>query len=452
MAEFHSEVSSRELRMDRRQLLKWTAAAFAVGKFMNTEAALAAGECTATGSLVDLREGLKDVPRVTKDNNSIAAKDFLYWIDGPMNKALSGYTGNLETRARLSCTMHVKHSSESFIETVILTDANDNIIAQQYFDANSRLPEGGLAPYVIFENLALEKLTYKVFFIQNNREKPAVVFEHVIKDAQPSRFDYEHLSPQARAEHILSILTDELNDLTPQTGRIGTAVNYRFEKWLANEVRPDETVGTGFVTTPYGTWQNGPHTARARINQIYIDADNRGDFEIVVDFMHQDFPTDAHYMRYFLVLDPVGRVLGAVRRIFGGDSLPNQRVLIRKGFWTPIKKAVYNNLSAVEKSKCYAHQIGANTDTMFSGNAVAAAVNSGAHPYARMHYRHTGSDANQAVDTTVPNLENGFWLPADINDAKYKQLNQVNIINCPHIQILTDDKYHAIARACVKLR
>ncbi|MEY3902220.1 MAG: hypothetical protein RL189_1526 [Pseudomonadota bacterium] len=451
MAEFHSEVSSRELRMDRRQLLKWTAAALAVGKFMNTEAALAAGECTAIGNLVDLPEGLKDVPRLTKDNSSIAAKDFLYWIDGPMNMALSGYNGNLgqnralETRARLSCTMHVKHSSASYIETVILTDANDNIIAQQYFDANSRLPEGGFAPYVIFENLALEKQTYKVFFVQNNGDKPAVVFEHVIKDAQPSRFDYEHLSPQARAEHILSILTDELNDVTPQTANIKTSVNYRFEKWLANEVRSNETAGTGFVTTPYGTWQDSVHTARARINQIYIDADNRGDFEIVVDFMHGD-GDDAHYMRYFLVLDPVGRVLGAVRRISSGDSLSNQRVLIRKGFWTPVKTEVYNNLSAGEKSYCYGHRL--STDAMVKGDA--AIKESGVIPYARMHVRHTGTGAAQKVDESV--LEKGFWLPADVNDAKYRQLNQVNIINCPHIQILTDDKFHAIARACIKLR
>ncbi|NBW83322.1 hypothetical protein EBR21_16360, partial [bacterium] len=157
MAELHSEVTSKEFQMDRRQLLKWTAAALAAGKFMNVNEALAAGECTQIGNLSDLNKGLEGVTKVLSSTNAAAAKNFLYWIDGPMNAALNGFglaagsspAGVQTTRARLSCTMHLQQSSSSFIETVILTDSSYNIIAQQFYNADSRLPTGGYAPYTV---------------------------------------------------------------------------------------------------------------------------------------------------------------------------------------------------------------------------------------------------------------------------------------------------------------
>lgn len=443
MAELHSEVTSKEFRMDRRQLLKWTAAAVAAGKFMNINEALAAGECTQIGNLSDLTKGLEGVTKVTPTPGSVAAKSFLYWIDGPMNASLNGFGSGQTTRARLSCTMHLPQTSSSFIETVILTDSSYNIIAQQFYNADSRLPVGNYAPYAIFENLPLVKSnTYKVIFIQNNGAS-SVVFEHEIKDPQPSRFDYAHLSADARAEHILSILSSELNALASSSAMDGLppSVNYRFANFTTGDA--DETPGTGFVTTPFGTWQTGPHTARARVQKI---DQSSGDFEILVEFMHSDPQTDAHYMRYFLVLDPVGRVLGAVRRIKGGDSYSTavQSILVRKGFFTPINKTIYNSLPADEKLRCHGHN--RNTGALVTNQADL--MNANVEIYARLHVRH--NDAHTALDTTVGT--NGFWLPADAADAKYKQLNAVNIINCPHIQILTDDKLHALARCSMRLR
>ncbi|NBW81346.1 hypothetical protein EBR21_06290, partial [bacterium] len=218
---------------------------------------------------------------------------------------------------------------------------------------------------------------------------------------------------------------------------------YRFFNWEAGKTGPNETPGTGFVTTPFGTWQTGPHTARARIQKI--NADN-GDFEILLEFMHDDPRDDAHYMRYFLVLDPVGRVLGAVRRIKGGDSYPasGYPILVRKGFWTPINKTIYASLPADEQKKCYGHRTSDNALITNQSDLNATGV----EIYARLHVRH--NDTHTALDTTVGT--NGFWLPSDPNDPKYKQLNAVNIINCPHIQILTDDKLHALARCTMRLR
>ncbi|MEN9825420.1 MAG: hypothetical protein RI953_1165 [Pseudomonadota bacterium] len=446
MAELHSEVTSKEFRMDRRQLLKWTAAAVAVGKFMNFQEALAAGECTQIGNLSDLNKGLEGVSKILSSTNAAAAKNFLYWIDGPMNAALNGFGTSQTTRARLSCTMHLQQSSNSFIETVILADASYNIIAQQFYNYDSRLPVGSYAPYTVFENLPLDKSKiYKVIYVQNNGMNPAVVYEHEIKDPQPSRFDYAHLSVEARTEHILSILTSELNALSTATSMDGLppSVNYRFANWEAGKTTATETPGTGFVTTPFGTWQAGDHTARARIQKINSD---NGDFEILVEFMHNDPQSDAHYMRYFLVLDPVGRVLGAVRRIKGGDGYPTSvsNVLIRKGFWTPINLTIFNSLPDAEKQRCYGHRLSDNALITNQSDLTT----SGVQIFARLHVRH--NDAHTALDATVGN--NGFWLPADPADQKYKQLNAVNIINCPHIQILTDDKLHALARCSMRLR
>jgi len=417
--------------MDRRQLLKLTAAAVLAGKFINMDEAAASGACTMIGSLTNLNEGLKNVPKLDSSMDPQFAKDFLYWIDGPMNKAFDGYTGDLVTRARLSCVMHLPHNTSSYIESVILADENYSIIAQQYFDVGAALPMGSFAPYAIFENLNLEKSKkYKVIFIQNNGANPAAVYEHTIKDPQPSRFDYAHLSTTARDEHILAFLHTELN-----AQNATAAVNYRFKD------KPE--LGSGYITTPYGSWWDGPHTSRAKILNINRET---GDFEISVDFMHQDTlrqgdkEGEYHYMRYFLVLDPVGRVLGAVRRIWEGDDLTDGTVIVRKGFWTPIKKVVFPMLEDAEKQRCFAH------DTTFK---VVPAANIAGNTSVQLVYAplHTARTADGK-----PNKTEGFYFPADPTALLNRQLNRVNILNCPHIQILTDDKFHALARYSLRLR
>ena len=446
MAKLHSEVSSRAFQMDRRQLMKLTAAAVLAGKFINMDEAAAAEACTAIGKLSDLSEGLKDVPKKNSKMDESFGEDFLYWIDGPMNKALDGYTGDLVTRARLSCTMHLPHGPSSFIETVILTDAEDKIIAQQYFDPSSKLI-GGWAPYVVFENLDLDKSkSLKVLFIQNNNDKAAVVFEHEIKDPQPSRFDYAHLHTRAKNKHILGFLHEELN---AQSG--ASSVNYRFQYFPAGvtgKTKADtETAGSGFITTPFGTWFNGPHTARAKISNINKES---GDFEIVVDLMHGDTRKSAdkegdyHYMRYFMVLDPVGRVLGAVRRMYEGDDMYNGnagKVIVRKGFWTPIKKTMFGSLDAGDKSRCYGQS---TTDEVVANANINASDSNLKSIYAPLH---TVRTSDGKIDKS-----NGFFFPADPMNIQNIQLNSVNILNCPHIQIVTDDKYHALARCSLRLR
>jgi hypothetical protein len=434
MAKFHSEVSSKEFRIDRRQLMKMTAAAVLAGQFANMSEAAAADACTAIGSLSDLNDGLKDVP-VTKN----AGEDFLYWIDGPMNKALEGYAGkggDLVTRARLSCTMHLPHNSVSFIETVILTDSSNNILAQQYFDHNSKL-QGGWAPYVVFENLDLDKSkSIKVIFVQNNKDKPAVVFEHVITDPQPSRFDYAHLSSAARDKHILDFLHKELNVLDTS----GDAkVNYRFKYFPSGTKGTEDTAGSGFVTTPFGTWLNDPHTARAKILNINKST---GDFEIQLDLMHEDVG-ETHYMRYFMVLDPVGRILGAVRRRHNYDELTSGgSIIVKKGFWTPVKKDAYKLLDESDKKRSYGQTTGANPSVVVFANINPDSA-SLLHVYVPLHTE---------VSMGKPSKTSGYYFNEDPMDKRNIQLNAVNIVNCPHIHVVTDDKFHAMARCVFRLR
>ena len=97
--------------------------------------------------------------------------------------------------------------------------------------------------------------------------------------------------------------------------------------------------------------------------------------------MHSDINI-GHFMRYFIVADPVGRLLGLIERSFTtSGTVPVQRV--------------------------------------------------------------TELSSNKALIDTLKNAVPGdTWSAADI----------ANINDCPYVQIITEDKFDAIARQVVRLR
>ncbi|NBO38536.1 hypothetical protein EBU99_08130 [bacterium] len=399
-----TQVTTREYKIERRTLLKWTAAAIAVGKFVDFDEVLAAGECSALSDLPKLSEAIAGKPQINTNTN--VDPNFLYWIDGPLNTSLSGYpaSGALITRARLACTMHIDHGptlGKPFIETVALVNDANEVMAQNFYSPADGLSTGK-APFTVFENLALDPTkNYKVIYIKNLGTKDAMgnqqinIYVHTIdkSNIRPSRFDYTHLPELTRNTHILPMLHQELNGtIAAVAGGAPPAVNYKF-----NAGGP---TGTGYMTTPYGTWQMGPHTARATIKSIGAAGSvQAGEFDISVELMHGDDAGSAggHYMRWFIVLDPVGRVLGAVRRNFG-DGFAGSSVNVTRGFWT-----ITNSAGA--KDKMVVKDL--------SGNVIVSALS--------------------------PAVEEQYSKAA-------------SILDCPYIQILTDDKYHAMARCIMRLR
>ena len=179
----------------------------------------------------------------------------------------------------------------------------------------------------------------------------------------------------------------------------------------------DDDKKTGYVTTPFGATNQGPHTARAHIKKIETSGPNKGDFKIEIDFMHVD-GDEAHYMRYFLVLDPVGRVLGGVRRIHG-DGVTG-KVLVMRGFHTPRHSDPEKSPTSLVKKYEYDKK-----------------------EYLELH----GKRITKA--TNPPSL-------VAINSLTDKQrelyISSLSILDCPFISIYTDDRHHAIARFSIRLR
>jgi hypothetical protein len=295
--------------------------------------------------------------------------------------------------------MNLLHTAASFIESVSLVEdpaGSKTLIAQTFYGPSAGTITGR-APYTVFENLELDYAkSYQILYVKNVGGM-ITVYQHTIVNPEPSRFDYKH-APGSEQEQVESFMPDLV-------GELRVSNRYHFKA---------DNTKTGYVTTPFGTTQGGHH-AKAHIKNIVTSGANKGDFEIEIDFMHDDID-DAHYMRYFLVLDPVGRVLGGVRRIHG-DGVKS-KVLVKRGFHTP--KHSTSPASLGEKYK--------------DDNKVS---------YLELHGQRITTAENRLslVDIQLLNAA-----------QKIQYIDSLSILDCPFISIYTDDRHHAIARFSIRLR
>lgn len=408
-----SKVTVKEFTIERRALLKWTAAALVAGKAVDFEEVFAAGECKA----VEPAQASAEVAqKILMAKAMPANNEFLYWIDGPITDGLPDYptkAGNdrFGQRGRLACVMNTTHTKAEYIESVTLVEVGQAApLAQVFYGPGSGLTQTGKAPYTIFENLALDSSkTYRVIYVKNKGEgKELSVFQHTIVQPRQSRFDLRHLI-KSGADGVEGgeghLTKQQVDDLYPPflMGELRQNNNY-----FATQ-DPMASTRTGLVQTPFSaTFNDAAHTAVAYVKNIVpAGLNNSGDFEIQVHFMHGDGDA-SHYMRYFLVLDPVGRVLGGVRRSHGDGVSAN--VLVKRGFHTPASSAVDG------KTLRYMHEN-------------------------KFYYDIFGTSA---VD--------GQPIMALTPQDKVKFIDSINILDCPYVQILTDDRFHAIARCIMRLR
>jgi hypothetical protein len=148
-------------------------------------------------------------------------------------------------------------------------------------------------------------------------------------------------------------------------------------------------------------------------------------------------------MRYFMVLDPVGRILGAVRRRHNYDELTSGgSIIVKKGFWTPVAKDAYKLLDESDKKRSYGQTKEANPSVVVFANINPDSA-SLLHVYVPLHTE---------VSMGKPSKTSGYYFNEDPMDKRNIQLNAVNIVNCPHIHVVTDDKFHAMARCVFRLR
>jgi len=245
-------------------------------------------------------EGIKVTANtVTIQDQSKADLGLEYWIDG-LHLADGPMGSDVISRATLAVfNSKFQQSPTDYVELVELRDSADRVLAQRFLrpqQSNSK----GQAPYVIFEDLKLNyRETYLIYYHIRKTDKIQIYrFEGV--NAKRSSL----ASTQVRLPYSIKKDIKETGG-TNQPSTDPVVANEQKDYW-------------GMVTTPYIHYTEaglGLHSARSQISKI----EPNGSFEISIEMMHGD-QTDGHYMRYFIVADPVGRLLGYVKRNFGDPA------------------------------------------------------------------------------------------------------------------------------------
>jgi hypothetical protein len=367
-----------EYRMERRHFLKWSAIAGAAGMVMNFPEAHAAGECE-TNIAPDAPE--KGIVSISKNMaESDFAKDFFYWFDGPMHEGMKSASGGA-VRGRLAVFLNLGLQG-FFLESVAIADTNRRILDERRFHTSAATITKK-PPYAIFDNLVLAHgQPYHIYFVLSSTDagkKTVVVYRYEIaaEDVRASRFDYSHLSTKAR-ERIPAMFLDDM-------------------KKAKHSVETEKESKFGLITTPYQNVAGLPtHTVRARFKTIQTQTETSG-FSIYIAAMHGDI-NDAHYMRYFAVLDPVGRFLAVKRRDFSNNS---------------------------------AHT--GHTD---------AQLKPGSDNYYELNFGYTPTASNSAGRETELGKAFGDYISS----------SQININDCPYVHVITEDLNDAIAKSCIRLR
>lgn len=243
-----------------------------LGSFLTyaSTSTLNAEECT------DLREFESAV--------SWPKNDLVYWFDGIE-------TSQNRSASRLYLAVLVKHqqSPQSYVDKVVLTDQDKNIIGARYFESSDK-QSTGYVPYLIFHNISggHERL---YLYIQLRDHEKVRKFRYTFVENEIKRSKLDSLE-------LPNLLRSQLKK--SHQGIVSTP--FSFSNYLKKEDR---------IT----------HNASARLSTI----DSKGYFELLVSPLGEDkSPLD--YTRYVIATDPVGRILGITERFF--NQAPGEPIVL----------------------------------------------------------------------------------------------------------------------------
>ena len=258
------------ITVDRRRFLAACGATVGFGLALNGfDQLFAIGDCQAISM---------DVSASGVINGGAISNLLSYWIDGIHlgEPGDSGATSDLPSRANLSVFINKAQTTGEFVESVVLTRTDNTILAANYYDANSKTISGKL-PYVIFENIEFISASSYYIYTMVRRGTYLDIYRYELDYPRRSRLNASFLP------------TKMLDDFAQFVGD-----------------------NKGLVTSPWEFYTQNTlslHTARGIVNSLNSD----GTFRFDVELMHADAST-AHYMRYFIITDPVGRLLGLTKR------------------------------------------------------------------------------------------------------------------------------------------
>ena len=215
-----------------------------------------------------------------------------FWLDGLHFEAAPSGSDIISNATLALFSYDHDMTEQSYVESVTLIDDTNGsplALATRFFRASHKTSTGK-APYVIFENITLKYASkYLVIYQVRSGEK---IMIHTYKLANATRSTFGN--PQVRVP--ITVKTG-LSNSGSMAALLGSTPDY---------------IGT--ITSPYIYYtknNTGRHSARSVIEEVSTD----GKFKIKIEGMHAD--SDAgHFMRYFIVADPVGRLLGMIERSF----------------------------------------------------------------------------------------------------------------------------------------
>lgn len=197
-----------------------------------------------------------------------------YFIDG--FHIAQGVTASRGTLAVL-----IKHKQEAaaYIDKVVLSDEQNNLMGARYFKPQDKMDAGGFVPYLIFDQLDLKNSGSLQLYIQLRRGATIERYRYVFAKNILVRSKLNQI-------YLPAALVYDIR----QSHKGYISGFYRF----ASTLKPDHF---------------GYHLVKPYVYQIGAD----GSFSIQIPFMHKD-ESDTHYNRYFFATDPVGRLLGIIKR------------------------------------------------------------------------------------------------------------------------------------------
>jgi hypothetical protein len=294
--------------LDRRDWIQYMSAGGALALTLDFEQLEAASICE---KVQDIADPSKVFAGLSPQNSS----DLMFWIDGMTAKKLIS-TSDQRGRMRISTYVDLPHDANKHVDSVFLLDEAGKIIDLRKFRPETSYANSqGRAPYAVFENLEIPSGGMSIAYLYKDGTNGMKFFKYTLaaSEVRASRFDYSHLSVGAKsripAQFIQDIVNGANHNLTTAVGATPFA--------------------TGVHTSPYQTIAFAPHSPRAKL----MNVDSDGNFEMDIEPMHGDVD-GAHFMRYFLVMDPVGQILGCIKRVYGDETYVNNgsSLKVKKGF------------------------------------------------------------------------------------------------------------------------
>lgn len=230
----------------------------------------------------------QETPNCQEENDDILNSETA--IASPEGKALvwiNGFylgKGNMGSRATIAVLLKFPQGEEQYIDKVVLGDEDKNALGVRYFTKENK-NSSGFPPYMIFHNIDLS-FTKRLFLVyQVKKDGERTIYRKTLSDRELNRSKLDGLNLPAKIAYALD------ND---HNGIISNPMMYK---------------------TDISAYNVADHMVRAYISDLRPD----GYFKIRVSFFHEDIDED-HYMRYFIVTDPVGRILGITQRQYNDGN------------------------------------------------------------------------------------------------------------------------------------